>query len=65
MLLLFLSMHSSLQIASGRFNPWVSFSLTTVSYLTDVHALLGGHEAQHGEDHEACEEAGSTVDESQ
>lgn len=43
----------------------VSRILTTLSYLTDVHALLCRHEAQHREHHEACKEAGSTVDYSQ
>lgn len=43
----------------------VSCILTTLSYLTDVHALLCCHEAQHREHHEACKEAGSTVDYSQ
>lgn len=45
--------------------PPVSCILTTLSYLTDVHALLRCHEAQHREHHEACKEAGSTVDYSQ
>lgn len=31
----------------------------------DVHSLLGGHEAQDGEDHEPGEKTGSTVDQSQ
>lgn len=39
--------------------------LTTLSYLTDVHALLCSHEAQHRKHHKACEETGSTVDDSQ
>lgn len=39
--------------------------LTTLSYLTDVHALLCCHEAQHREHHEARKEAGSAVDYSQ
>lgn len=43
----------------------VSCVLTTLGYLTDVHALLCCHEAQHREHHEACKEAGSTVDNSQ
>lgn len=43
----------------------VSWVLTTLGYLTDVHALLCCHEAQHREHHEACKEAGSTVDNSQ
>lgn len=38
---------------------------TALCHLADVHSLLCCHEAQNREDHEACKEAGSTVDESQ
>jgi len=40
-------------------------ALTGLGHLGDVHALLGGHEAQHGEDDEAGEEAGGAVDDGQ
>lgn len=40
-------------------------ALTGLSHLGDVHALLGGHEAQHGEDDEAGKEAGGAVDHGQ
>lgn len=45
--------------------PLASCVLTALSYLTDVHALLRGHEAQHREHHEARKEAGAAVDYSQ
>lgn len=40
-------------------------SLTRLSHLGDVHTLLRGHEAEHGEDNEASKEAGAAVDHSQ
>lgn len=40
-------------------------SLTRLGHLGDVHALLRGHEAEHGEDNEAGKEAGAAVDHSQ
>lgn len=40
-------------------------SLTRLGHLGDVHTLLRGHEAEHGEDNEAGKEAGAAVDHSQ
>lgn len=40
-------------------------ALTRLGHLGDVHTLLRGHEAQHGEDNKARKEAGGAVDHSQ
>ena len=37
-------------------------TLTTCSHIGDTDIFLSGHEAQHGEDEEACVEAGEAVD---
>lgn len=36
-------------------------TLTRLGHFRDVHALLGCHEAQNGEDHEASKETGAAV----
>ena len=38
---------------------------TCFCHLGDIHSLLFGHEAQDGEHHEASEEAGAAVNQSQ
>lgn len=61
----FLSIPSLLQQILGKLIHGLVGILTTLSYLTDVHALLCSHKAEHREHHKARKEAGSTVNDSE